>query len=226
MRALFVPGLILSLVAGCAAPRDDIRNRPLAANPSAFVAAEIAFARLAQDKGQWTAFRETSAPDAVMFVPQRVKARDWLKSQTNPAEAVKWQPHAVYVSCDGNSGVTTGAWQKGPANGYFTTVWLRDERGRLSWILDHGDALATPRAAPDFIETKQAACSPRPAAASDSGDEAGEDGADRAIGLSRDHTLGWTSTVRADQSRRVTVRLWNGTGMATVIDDQVGVPAR
>ena len=80
MRHLLISALALSLLSGCAGDPDDIRNRPLGPNPSAFIAAEIGFARLAQDKGQWTAFRETSAPEAVMFVPQRVKARDWLKS--------------------------------------------------------------------------------------------------------------------------------------------------
>ncbi|WP_282949397.1 MULTISPECIES: hypothetical protein [unclassified Sphingopyxis] len=212
----------LSLVAGCAQGPDP-RKRPLAANPSAYVAAEIAFARLAQEKGQWTAFRETSAPDAVMFVPQRVKARDWLKAQANPAEAVKWQPHAVYVSCDGNAGATTGAWQKGGGNGYFTTVWLRDPiSGKINWVLDHGDALTAPRAAPDFIESKQAKCGSRPAVPIEAGDE----GDDMAVGLSPDQTLSWTSTVRPDQSRRLVIRLWDGKTMATVIDDKVAAPPK
>ncbi|KQZ69304.1 hypothetical protein ASE06_00235 [Sphingopyxis sp. Root214] len=219
MRRLAFAVLSLSVIAGGAAAA---RQRdPLAANPSAFIAAEIGFSRLAQEKGQWTAFRETSAPEAVMFVPQRVKARDWLKSQKDPAEAVKWQPHAVYISCDGNVGVTTGAWQKGQANGYFTTVWLRDpKKGKLAWTLDHGDTLATPREAPDFIASKQAVCGSRPAVPI----EAGGEGEDRAVGLSPDQTLSWTSAVRADKSRRVTIRLWDGKEMATVIDDQVAAP--
>jgi len=219
MRRLAIAAISLSVIAGGAA---IARQRdPLAANPSAFIAAEIGFSRLAQEKGQWTAFRETAAPEAVMFVPQRVKARDWLKSQKDPAEAVKWQPHAVYISCDGNVGVTTGAWQKGPANGYFTTVWLRDpKKGKLAWTLDHGDTLATPREAPDFIASKQAVCGSRPAVAV----EAGGEGDDRTVGLSPDQTLSWTSTVRADKSRRVTIRLWDGKAMATVIDDQVAAP--
>src|SRR3546814_14659984 len=77
------------MLAGCGGSSDDFRNRPLAANPSAFIAAEIRFAQRAQEEGQWTAFRETAHPDAVMFVPERVKAQDWLKSQKDPAEAVK-----------------------------------------------------------------------------------------------------------------------------------------
>ena len=221
MRRLFAASLVLALLTACAGQPDDIRNRPLGANPSAFIAAEIGFARLAQDKGQWTAFRETSAPDAVMFVPQRVRARDWLKTQKDPAEAVKWQPHAVYVSCDGNAGVTTGVWQKGPANGYFSTVWLREPRtGKINWILDHGDALTSPRAAPEFIASKQAVCGTRPAVPI----EAGGEGDDMAVGLSPDQTLSWTSTVRPDNSRRVTIRLWDGSQMATVIDDRVAAP--
>ena len=219
MRRLAVAVLLLSVIAGGAV---TARQRdPLAANPSAFIAAEIGFSRLAQEKGQWTAFRETVAPEGVLFVPQRVKARDWLKSQKDPAEAMKWQPHAVYTSCDGNVGVTTGAWQKGPENGYFTTVWLRDpKKGKLAWTLDHGDTLAVPREAPDFIASKQAVCGSRPAVPI----EAGSEGEDMVVGLSPDQTLSWTSTVRADKSRRVTIRLWDGKEMATVVDDRVAAP--
>lgn len=219
MRRLAIAAIFLSVMAGGAAIARE--RDPLAANPSAFIAAEIGFSRLAQEKGQWTAFRETAAPEAVMFVPQRVNARNWLKSQKDPAEAVKWQPHAVYISCDGNVGVTTGAWQKGPANGYFTTVWLRDpKKGKLAWTLDHGDTLTAPREAPDFIASKQAVCGSRPAVPI----EAGGEGDDMAVGLSPDQTLSWTSTVRADKSRRVTIRLWDGKEMATVIDDQIAAP--
>jgi len=223
MRRLFASMVGISLLAGCASRYDDLRNRPLGPNPSGFVAAEIAFARLAQEKGQWTASRETSHPDAAMFVPHRVKARDWLRTQKDPAEAVRWQPHAVYVSCDGNVGATTGAWQNGPAHGYFSTVWLRDPRtGKTLWVLDHGDALMSPREAPEYIASKQAACGSRPGVAID----AGTDGEDRAVGLSPDQTLSWTSVVAADNSRRITIRLWDGTSMASVIDDRVAAPAQ
>lgn len=222
MRPLLFAGLALALLGGCASQGgDDFRKRPLSANPSAFIAAEIAFARLAQEKGQWTAFRETSDPEAVMFVPQRVKARDWLKTQKDPAQAVKWQPHKVFVSCDGNNGVTTGAWQNGAASGFFTTVWRRDPMdGKLRWLIDSGDALATPRAAPEFIESKQATCGTKPAVAAAPA-VAGED---TTLGVSGDQSLSWTSTIRADGSRRLTVRLWDGSEMKPVIDDQIAAP--
>ncbi|MBB5704981.1 hypothetical protein [Sphingopyxis panaciterrulae] len=223
MRRLLLPALALFLVAGCTSPsgRGDLYNRPLAANPSAFIAAELAFARLARDKGQWTAFRETAADDAVMFMPQRVLARDWLKAKPDPAQAVSWQPHAVYVSCDGNSGATTGAWQKGPTFGYFTTIWRRDPRkGEMRWVLDHGAELTTPREAPDFIESKQAVCGSRPDAVATAADEGA------AVGLSDDRTLSWTSIARSDGSRRVTVRMWDGSAMTAVIDDRVPAPGQ
>lgn len=222
MRRPALHALALPLLAAGALAHGKPPPRPLSANPSAFVAAEIAFARLAQEKGQWTAFRERAHPDAVMFVPQRVAARDWLKGRKDPPEAVRWQPHAVYVSCDGNAGATTGAWQRGTEQGYFTTVWLRDPRkGEMRWVLDHGDALAEPREAPDFIAARQAACDSRPPDTTDAAAEAGEDGA---VGRAPDRTLSWTSSVRADASRRVTIRLWNGSEMAAVIDDEVAAP--
>lgn len=149
MRRTLIAAAALAVVASGAVSARE-RDRPLAANPSGFIAAEIAFARLAQEKGQWTAFRETAAPEAVMFVPQRVKARDWLKSQKDPAEAVKWQAHAVYVSCDGNVGVTTGAWQKGLAARLFhDRLAARSQEGQdglgpRSWRRA-GDAARSPR---------------------------------------------------------------------------------
>ena len=75
-----------------------------AGNPSALIAAEIAFARLAREKGQWTAFRETAADDAEMFTPRRVVAKDWLKGRKDPAQAVQWETHRAYASCDGSFG--------------------------------------------------------------------------------------------------------------------------
>jgi hypothetical protein len=102
-------------------------------------------------------------------------------------------------------------------------VWLRDPRtGKTNWVLDHGDELKVPREAPDFIDSRQADCGSRPAVPI----EAGGEGEDMAVGLSPDQTLSWTSTVRADKSRRITVRMWDGKAMATVIDDQVAAPAQ
>ena len=138
MRIFAAFGIAL-LLAGCAAgggrPSDRERyNRVMGkpvANPSAIVQAELAFARLAQEKGQWTAFRETAADDAIMFTPDLVNAQQWLKDQADPAQAVTWQPHHIYMSCDGGMAVSTGAWQDAKGGtGHFTTIWQQQDFGQ------------------------------------------------------------------------------------------------
>ncbi len=210
---------------GCATnPSADFRNfQPKIANPSAIIAAEIAFNRSAQQKGQWTAFRETAAKDAVMFVPQPANALEWLKGKADPAQSVKWQPHKAFMSCDGKTGATTGAWQRPDGSvGYFTTVWQFVERnargdGAWKWVLDHGDALTAPRAPKEMIETKVASCKGRAPAAL----IAPPEGAMMKTGYARDQSLSYSYVVQPDGARRVEVKLWNGEALETVIADQV-----
>jgi hypothetical protein len=157
-----------------------------------------------------------------MFVPQRVLAANWLKGRANPAASVTWQPHSVQMSCDGTAAATTGAWQgPGGAYGYFTTIWRRQKDGTFRWVLDHGAPInGTPRAAPEFIEAKVATCGPALPDATDvllPGD-------DKQWGASDDTSLRWSTTVRPDGSRQVTVSRRNGDAMANVIDDPVAAP--
>ena len=207
----------------CASGQDGPRNfEPKLANPSAVIAVEIAFNRLAQEKGQWTAFRQTAAKDAVMFVPQPVNAQEWLKGKADPAVSVKWQPHKAFMSCDGKTGVTTGAWQ-GPSGavGYFTTVWQFIERspgnGEWKWVMDHGDPLTAPREAKDMIETKVASCKGSAPAML----MAPPENAKMKMGLSRDQSLSYTWIVQPGGARTVEVKLWNGAASETVIFDKV-----
>jgi hypothetical protein len=131
------------------------------ADPSAAIAAEIAFARLARDKGQWAAFRATAAPEAVMFVPAMVLAQPWLRKQPNPPTPLTWQPYQAWSSCDGTLMVTHGAWQRGGRHGWLTTVWQRQPDGTYKWVLDHGDVTKDALAPPDMIAAKVADCPDR-----------------------------------------------------------------
>ena len=212
-------------LASCAAGQSNRpRNfEPKLANPSAVIAAEIAFNRLAQEKGQWTSFRQTAAKDAVMFVPQPVEAQVWLKGRADPATSVKWQPHKALMSCDGKTGVTTGAWQ-GPSGtvGYFTTVWQYYEKGtggngEWKWVMDHGDPLTSPREVKEMIETRVASCKGSAPATL----MAPPENAQMKMGLSRDQSLSYTSIVRPDGARTIEVKLWNGMSAETVIFDKV-----
>lgn len=213
-----LPAVFL-LLAACGAPQPRVSGPPLrpAANPSAVIAAELAFARLAQDKGQWTAFRATAAPDAEMFVPQRTRAQGWLRGRPDPAVAVTWQPHRVWSSCDGSLAVTTGAWQRGGANGMFTTVWTRQADGSYRWALDHGQPLPAARPAPEMIEAKVADCSGKPGIPL----AAPAVGEDMKQAVARDQTLIVASSVAPDGARVVAVRLWTGATHETVLEDRV-----
>lgn len=226
-----------------AQPRPDRGGRDLrpGANPGAVIAAEIGFARLAQEKGQWTAFAETSTEDAEMFVPQRVNARAWLKKRANPAVAVKWQPHEVWVSCDGTIGITRGAWQgEGAAAGVFTTVWQRQKKGDFRWLLDQGHAESAAPAAPDWIDGKVADCprrgrgtesersdkddAPQVPLAGPVPDAPATPGIDSKDGRSRDGSLAWRSTVLADGARTFTAWAWKEGTMREVIRTAADAP--
>lgn len=64
--------LVALALTGLGATPAASRDRPperSRANPGRVIADEIAFARLAQQKGQWTAFRAMAAPTAEMFTP-------------------------------------------------------------------------------------------------------------------------------------------------------------
>jgi hypothetical protein len=215
--------LLVSLSACAGGPSRPEGFQPKLANPSAIIAAEIAFNRLAQEKGQWTAFRETAAKEAIMFVPQPTLAQEWLKGKANPPVSVKWQPHKAFMSCDGKTGVTTGAaqWPDG-RNGYFTTVWQLMQRnpqdeGEWRWVVDHGDFIERGRVAPEFLETRVASCKGRAPAEL----VAPPEGAKMKAGYSRDQSLSYTWVVQPDGARTLEVKLWNGASADIVLLDKV-----
>ena len=209
---------MLGVLAACATGFDPRRDLKPTADPGAVIATEIAFARGAREEGQWTAFREFAAEDAVMFVPEPVVARDWLRRQTDPAQAVQWQPHQVWSSCDGSLAVTRGAWQRPDGSvGYFTTVWERQDNREYRWVMDQGDVLAEPLPAPELIEAKVADCRSEPfapltvrAASTTINKGAADDG-----------TLEWSVATRPDGSRTVVARYWDGSEWQFAVQEQV-----
>jgi hypothetical protein len=192
------------------------------------IAAELSFARAAQEKGQWTAFSESATGDAVMFVPQRVNAREWLRGRANPAQAVRWQPQQVWASCDGSLAVTKGPWQRADGSvGYFTTVWQRQSNGDYKWILDQGDTLTQPLAAAEMIAASAADCTPREAAQTFTAGEsswsaqAQAAGAVTGNGASRDGTLAYHYLVRPSGARETAVFMLKDGRMQEVMRSEV-----
>ncbi len=221
------------------------------ANPSAVIAAELAFARLAREKGQWTAFRETAAPDAVMFadggaphggVEVMVLAQPWLKTRANPAVPLAWQPHHVWSSCDGALVVSSGAWQRGAAQGWFTTVWQRQDKGGYKWVFDHGDVLVQPLAAPDMIAATVADCPAAQRRAGPPPTEARGGRPKRAAkpakappvpfdptareGRSPDGTLVWRVTADASGAHAFTAQLRQDGALREIRNERVAAPPR
>lgn len=183
------------------------------ASPAAIVATDVALSQLAQRKGQAVAMRETAAEGAVLFTPQPVIARDWLKSAREPVSAASRQTHQVWLSCDGSLAVSYGArTQPDGSAGYYTTVWQSQPKGGYKWVMDQGDAVATPLIAPEMIGSSVSTCNrgARPSASGVVTSAPTQFPAGTHGGWSEDRTLRWDVTVENDCSRTVTVSLVRG----------------
>lgn len=123
-------------------------------------AAERAFAAQAQRDGQWTAFRATAAPDAVLFAPEMTRTAVLLKDERDPPVALMWWPARTITSCDGTLAVSTGPWvgPGGKGQGTFTTVWARRADGGWQWLLDSGRDMPARQPAGDRTLAMKADC--------------------------------------------------------------------
>ena len=183
--------------------------------------AERAFAAMAQANGQWTAFRATAAENALLFVPQPTNAQGWLSGRDDPPRSVAWQPHAVYVSCDGTTAATTGAAQwPGGTHGRFTTIWQRQAGGGWKWVADQGSDVAQAIPAPATVQHRSARCASAPIAepaalVRNATDTAGGGG-------SPDGSQLWRYVVRPNGALRFVVELRNERAFDRVVDAGAG----
>lgn len=194
----------------------------LAAAPATTpVEAERAFAADAKAIGQWTAFRNWSTDDAVMFVPQPANAHDFLKDRKDPPRVIDWWPTASWISCDGKLAVNTGGWKRPDGKvGYFSTVWQRQKDGGWKWIVDGGDDLATARPNPGTVAVQKAHCGVPPSREDDVAYVC-PDGSKCGNGGGSDGTLTWNWQVAADGSRRFRASFWDGKAYRSAVDDKI-----
>lgn len=117
-----------------------LKSAPGAAQPSTIVATEIAFARMAKEQGQWTAFREFAAPGAMLHGQNGgIPAMAWLAELADPAQSVEWAPRTVVMSCDGAVAVSQGRYRDPEGLvGNFITVWERQADNSYKWVYDVG----------------------------------------------------------------------------------------
>lgn len=196
-----------------AAPVTAIDARPA----RSAIDAERAFAADAQKNGQWTAFRNYAAPDAVMFVPDKVNAQAWLKDRADPPVSVFWWPGRSYVSCDGSVAVNTGPWVRGYGKsvGYFTTIWQRQADGGWKWIYDGGDVEKFGRGEGGDISPFIASCKGKPNGVMQAKSQ-----------RSKDQSLAWLINLGPRGQHRLRVYQWNGARYQMVIEDKVAAPGK
>ncbi|MWV26643.1 hypothetical protein [Aurantiacibacter rhizosphaerae] len=109
-------------------------------DPGRVAAADIAFAKMAREQGQWTAFLEYAAPDALIHGRNGViPAQPWLAQQDNPSVSVAWTPNTVWSSCDGTLAVSFGRFQEPDGKvGSYVTTWELQSDNSYKYTYDLG----------------------------------------------------------------------------------------
>lgn len=205
-------------LAACSTPshRPGRVLRPVA-EPSAVIAAELAFARMAREKGTWTAFRATSTRDALWPAPRWQNVHDGLRGQADPPQAIVWGPDLVWSSCDGSFALSTGpATYPDGRRTRFATIWQRQSDGEYRWVLDQGLDLEAGYAAPEMIPARVADCRAGRGPTRIARLPPARRGETWHSGRSDDGTLEWMTELSADCSRVFTVRGAAGGSMAEV----------
>lgn len=225
MRSFVAAIASLGLAACAQGPRPDDRRAAFlgrAAEPSAVIATELAFARMAREKGTWTAFRETATDDALWPSPGWVNVKASLKGVADPAQAIVWEPDQLWSSCDGSFALSTGpATYPSGKRTRFATIWQRQDDGRYRWVLDQGLDLEDGHNQPEMIAAQVADCGerrardPRPKARRGLAWQAGQ---------SDDGTLAWSTELAADCSRTLRVRARRSGAMAEVFSARGSPP--
>lgn len=251
MRIVIAAAASLAL-AGCASsgpPRTPravidrvLKNAIGEAQPSKVVAAEVAFARMAREEGQWTAFQEFSADGAVIHGQGGpIEAGPWLLGRENPPVAVQWAPKAIWMSCDGALAVSTGRFRDPEGTvGTFVTVWQRQADDSYRWAYDSGsadDPQPPPRrpdepageddivvTAYDSIKGLVADCVRRGESVPPPPDIAQAEGTRGGSTLSRDGTLRWRWEHDPANNRRLVVDFYSGGMWQVGLDQRFAAP--
>ncbi|MEN7537944.1 hypothetical protein [Aurantiacibacter flavus] len=232
----FLAAGCLALLASCASGGQQRRNERariaeraldnagVRADPGRVAAADFAFARMARDEGQWTAFRDYAAPGARMFVGgEAVDASQFLDGRPDPAQSIAWAPREVWSSCDGSLAVSFGRYLDAEGViGRYATVWQRRRDGSYKWTYDIGTPDVPqpqprpPEAEPDEDTIIVGALQAITASTADC--EQGADRPERLAGdssdvltRSRDGTLAWRVDQTGPESWRMVVE-WQRDG--------------
>jgi hypothetical protein len=129
-------------------PGIPVTRSPVSATGPAgpFVAADLAFARLARDSGAVLAFRTWASPDAIVAGGSGLLARgpDVIANGVAGPAVWRWHPVAAGASARGDLGWTAGEAVIAPENGdtsfsKYLTVWLRPQGQPIRFLTDGGN---------------------------------------------------------------------------------------
>lgn len=246
-QALAVAVVAVSLSAcsaGAPGPSNAVIARALTgapgeAQPSRIVATELAYARSAQEDGQFTAGAQYAAPGAIFHTRNGGVPFSALASQLeDPEQAVEWSPRTVVMSCDGTLAVSLGRFtdQDGQVGNYIT-AWARQDDRSYKWTYDvaglddpqppprqeieRGDIVVT---AIDAVEGLVATCPGRaalPIAPLNSPVGMGGD----SIQTSADGTLRWRWEHRGPGEKYVAVEYFFEGEWITAIEESLASPS-
>jgi ketosteroid isomerase-like protein len=114
--------------------------------------AELAFARLAAQKGIRTAFLTWLVSDAKVFSPRLISAKEQYGPEPGDPGHLEWYPEAMGICASGDLAWSLGPWtyapKKGEAvlvHGHFLSVWRKQPDGRWKVVADIG----VPHGAPE-----------------------------------------------------------------------------
>ena len=186
------------------------------------IAADRAFAALAQTHGEWTAFRAAAAPHAEMFVPRRVEIESFGGGRPDPPVATRWHPQHAWLSCDGTAGLTFGRWSVPGTrqHGWYEAVWVQRRSGGYQLLLRRGGTNPRRLFSRPGPAGVRAQCSGTPGLPI----SAPPEGTDLKIGASRDQTLIWSSAVDPAGAVTITAARWDGGRHVPILADTAPPP--
>ena len=229
---------------GLRGPSNQVINRvltttPGAAQPSAIVSTELAYARAAKEQGFYSASLEFAAPGALLHGRNGPVPFAQVASGLNdPDAAAEWGTRVVVKSCDGAIALSQGRFVDAEGFvGNYVTAWVRQPDGAYRWTYDvagrddpqppprrqfeDGDIVVT---ALDTIRGLVATCPranetipPPPAIA------IGEEGRSSAM-LSSDGTLRWQWEHREDGTKFVKAEYFYNGVWETAIEESLASP--
>lgn len=145
MKRNTLPGFALALLAFPGLSQAATINRQAALD--SLLAAEKAFADDAAVKGIHDSFLDFLADDGVLFRPDPVNGKEYLRSHPPAPGFLSWVPAYSEISMGGDLGYNTGPYEyrrkAGDAeadSGQFATVWQHQADGSWKVLVDLGTA--------------------------------------------------------------------------------------